>query len=696
MPAARRSSRKPQALPRAVATPAPQSQPRRSGVWLCLGALVLAGALTYANSLTGPLVLDDQMSIVENSDIRQVWSTSSLRSASGASPVVRRPLVTFSFAINYALGGLNVRGYHVTSVAIHILCALVLFGLVRRVHGSLGFAMACASLWMVHPLNTEAVNYLSQRTELMMGFFYFVTLYASVRAHASAQRARWFAAAVVSSALGMACKQTMVTVPLAVILVDRAFFFESWTAAVRQRWPFYAALTTTWLVLLILHLVSPTDYSMGFAVGVSPFTYLLNQSRMITRYLTLTIWPDQLVMDYGYPLPLALGDVVPQMLLITLLLASSFVVFWRRPAIGVLGLLFFLTLSPSSSLVPIATEVGAERRMYLPLAALVILAVSLVAWLAERIKRSGHVRAARAAGIACVVLWAAASVSLAALTVARNREYASAVTLARLTVERWPTGHARHFLAVELIKAGRQTEAIDVLREAIRDDPRAHYTLGVLLYNDGRTREAREQLQEFLRLEPLLVEAVDARMMVGRALFAEGQLDAAAEQFGLALRMRPVFPDAQLGLGEARFAQQRYLEAAGAYRAYLDQGGTTAGVWINLGIALQHIGQTDDAIRSFRRATELDPESSSAYRNLASTLLEKGDAAAAVPAARRAVELRADDPLAHDLLGLALLAQHNVDEAIAQFQEAVRLNSADMEARAHLQEALRIRGGGGR
>ena len=315
---------------------------------------------------------------------------------------------------------------------------------------------------------------------------------------------------------------------------------------------------------------------MGFAAGVSPWTYLLNQSRMITRYLALTIWPDRLVMHYGHPLALAFGDVVPQMLFISMLLALTLVVFWRRPAIGVLGLLFFLTLSPSSSLVPIATEVGAERRMYLPLAALVILAVCFVAWLAERIKRSGHVRVARAVGISCVALWAAASVSLAALTVARNREYASPVTLARVTVERWPTGHARHFLAIELLKAGRRAEAIAVLREAIRDDPRAHYTLGVLLYEDGRTRESREQLQEFLRLEPLLLEAVDARVIVGRALFAEGQLDAAAEQFGLALRMRPSLADAHLGLGEVRFAQQRFVEAAGEYRAYLDRGGTSA------------------------------------------------------------------------------------------------------------------------
>ena len=691
MAAARRSPRRQQTLPTVPTTPAHQPKARRSSVWLCIGALVLAGAITYANSLSGPLILDDQMSIVENSDIRQVWSTSGLRSASGESPVIGRPLVTFSFAVNYAIGGLNVRGYHVASVAIHILCALVLFGLIRRLHGSIGFALACASLWMLHPLNTEAVDYLSQRTELLMVFFYFLTMYASVRSHASARPARWLAAAVLSSALGMACKQTMVTVPLAVMLLDRAFFFESWTAALRRRWPFYAALATTWLVLLVLSLVSPTDHSMGFAAGVSPWTYLLNQSRMITRYLALTIWPDRLVMDYGYPLALGFGDVVPQMLFITLLLALTLAVFWRRPAIGALGILFFLTLSPSSSLVPIATEVGAERRMYLPLAALVILAVFLVASLAERIKRVGHGHITRAVGIVCVTVWAAASVSLAALTVARNREYASPLILARVTVERWPTGHARHFLAVELLKAGRREEAMAALREAIHDDPRAHYTLGVLLYEDGRTHESREQLQEFLRLEPLLLQAVDARMIIGRVMFAEGQLDAAAEQFGQVLRMSPSLTDAHLGLGEVRFKQKRFEEAIAEYRAYVGRGGTGDGVWINLGIALQHTGQSDEAIKAFRRATELNPQSSSPFRNLAAALLETGAFDEGARQARRAIALSPADPLSHDLLGFALLSQRKVEEAIAHFRESVRLDPTDAEAQTHLQQALRMR-----
>jgi hypothetical protein len=93
---------------------------------------VLAGVLVYSNSLSGPFVYDDQLSIVENRYIRQLSSPSRLFFPERELPVAGRPLVNVSFAINYAIGGLEVRGYHVWNVAIHILCALLLFGVVRR------------------------------------------------------------------------------------------------------------------------------------------------------------------------------------------------------------------------------------------------------------------------------------------------------------------------------------------------------------------------------------------------------------------------------------------------------------------------------------------------------------------------------------------------------------------------------------
>jgi tetratricopeptide (TPR) repeat protein len=435
---------------------------------------------------------------------------------------------------------------------------------------------------------------------------------------------------------------------------------------------------------------------MGLGTGVRPWTYLLNQSVMITHYLALTIWPRALVADYGYPRQLVFGDVALQMLFIASLAGLTLAAFRWRPKIALLGALLFLTLSPSSSLVPIATEVGAERRMYLPLAALVVLAVSLVAWLLDRIRESGQERTTRTVAVASGALWAVVAVSFAGCTVVRNRDYASALTLARTAVDRWPTGHARHVLAVELLKAGNRNEATLALREAIREDPRAHYTLGVVLSEDGRLHEAREQLEEFLRLEPQLEQAVNARALIARSLFAEGRLDAAAEQFALALAMQPSFPEARLGLAETLFALHRDADAIPQYRTYLSQRATDDGAWINFGVALQRTGQSDDAIRAFRQAAGLNPQSSLPYRNLAGLLLEKGDVDGASSQARQAVALRPADPLARDLLGVALLSQRRPDDAIAQFQESVRLDPTDAEAQGHLRQALRMRASGGR
>jgi hypothetical protein len=186
-------------------------------VWLRIVLIVGAGALAYANSLDGPFILDDHLSIVSSPHIRQWWPLSSLLFPERESPVAGRPLVNVSFAINYLTGGLAVRGYHVGSIAIHILCAMLLFGVVRRtltlprlpsVFGqrSVDLAFASALIWVVHPLNTEAVDYITERTESMMGLFYLLTLYLAIRAVDSPRSAVWQGAAVVSCALGMAAR----------------------------------------------------------------------------------------------------------------------------------------------------------------------------------------------------------------------------------------------------------------------------------------------------------------------------------------------------------------------------------------------------------------------------------------------------------------------------------------------------------
>ena len=557
-----------------------------------------------------------------------------------------------SFAVNYALGGLNVRGYHLVNVAIHVLCAWLAFAIVRRTlelpslrerfgPRSITVAFAVALVWTVHPLNSEVVDYLTQRTESMMALFYLLTIYASLRGMCSERAVLWQAAAVMSCALGMACKESMVTAPLMVVLYDRVFVFDSLKQSCRARWRFYGGLAGTWLALGPLIWSGPRGLSAGFATDVRPWTYLLNQTVMITRYIYLAVWPRSLVVNYGWPLPLTLGDVWPYAVLIVILLLLTVVLCVRQPKLGFLGAWFFMTLAPTSSIVPIASEVGAERRMYLPLLALVALVVMGVVLIADRVKF------ARARVFLLVVV----SAALMAGTVVRNREYASQLSLLRTVVDRWPSSIAHHILGDELMAAGYHDEAVTHLRAAIPGDPRARHDLGVELFNEGRLGQAVEELEAFIRIwqspplshphwqQPLRVDVVSARVFMGRAFAKEQRWPDAMEQDRLALAMDPANVEAHGLLAEALFHQQMFEEATVQYREYLTFRSNDVDVWTNFGIALVAVGKLDEATATFRHAVDADPQSAVARRNLATALWDGGDVDAARAQFERALQL---------------------------------------------------------
>ena len=153
--------------------------------------LVLAGALVYVNSLSAPFIFDDEIAVVANPAIR---SLTGAWSQPRNTPLAGRPVAGFTFALNFAANDVDAATYRATNIAIHIACALLVFGLVRRtlalprlaprfgrIASDLAFAIAL--LWVVHPLTTDAVTYISQRTESLMALCYLLTLYASLRSH---------------------------------------------------------------------------------------------------------------------------------------------------------------------------------------------------------------------------------------------------------------------------------------------------------------------------------------------------------------------------------------------------------------------------------------------------------------------------------------------------------------------------------
>src|SRR4029079_6982756 len=151
----------------------------------------------------------------------------------------------------------------------------------------------------LHPLQSEVVDYVTQRTESLMALAFLTTLYAVIRATQAAAPSRWYVLAIVACFFGMLCKESMAVAPLLVLLYDAVFCAGGIVAALKQRRVLYAGLASSYLVLALIAISGARSHSAGFSSGVSPWTYLLNQAPLIVRYLRLALWPDALVLDYG-------------------------------------------------------------------------------------------------------------------------------------------------------------------------------------------------------------------------------------------------------------------------------------------------------------------------------------------------------------------------------------------------------------
>jgi tetratricopeptide (TPR) repeat protein len=488
----------------------------------------------------------------------------------------------------------------------------------------------------------------------------------------------------------MACKESMVTAPVLVVLFDRLFVFASIKEAFRRRGAFYAALAATWILLVVLNWSGPRIHSAGFGTDVHPWTYLLNQAVMIVRYVRLSVWPLDLVINYGWPRQVTVADVWPYGLAVGLVFlatvaAATVAALKYAPRIAFLGAWFFITLSPTSSIVPIATEVGAERRMYLPLLALTTLAaLAVVAVWDRRVSRRDEAASRpreRVAGIAVTVI---VGVALAAGTIYRNREYATSLRLAETTIERWPSPVAHHVLAIALLQAGRTDDAFAQLQQAIPEAPRAYYTRGEALYSLGRLDEAVVELNEFIRRLPLQAEVPDAHILISRACAKEGRWDEAIVHGREAVRKARRNPAAHRALADALFGKEMLPDAIAAYRTYLTLQPNDGAALSNLGIALIASGQHEAAIGVFRRGVEIDPNNGAGRRNLATALYDSGKLDDAGRELRAAIALRPADPFLHTLLGQTLARQGHFDEARMEIERALQIDPSDTDARDSL------------
>lgn len=651
---------------------------------VAVGFIVLSAFAAYANTFSVPFLFDDLPAIEKNATIRHLAHLGEVLSPpSNGSAVTGRPLINLSFALNYAAGGTSPTGYHVVNLALHAAAALTLFGLLRRTlllpplrrrfaAQATPLAFVTALLWTNHPLQTESVTCVAQRTEVLVGLFYLLTFYTFVRSVERSTASHWSVLSVGACLLGMTSKEVMVSAPLMVLLYDRTFVAGSFLAAWRQRRPFYLCLASSWLLLaaLVASNGGARGDAAGFGLGVAWWSYALKQCEAIILYLQLCVWPWPLVLDYGTGLVTNPHEVLPQALLLTVLVATAVTALWRHPSCGFLGLCFFAILAPSSSVVPLISQTMAEHRMYLPLAAVTTLtSLGLYALAGRR---------------ALAVLLATALL-LATVSFLRNRDYRSDLSLWSVSVAQQPdNARAHNNLGLALDRRGHVTEAIARYEASLRIDPGyalAHNNLGNALAQTGRLAEALPHFEAALRLRP---DYADANYNLANALLRTGRPSEAISHYQVSLRINANQPHAHHNLGNAFLQSNRLPEALREFETALKLDPNFPGALNSLGTVLLQTDRLTEAIRAFELAQTLAPQFPDPSYNLGLALLRSDRVSESVAQFERALVLKPGFADAHSNLAIALSRLGRLSEAVTHAEAALRLNPDSPVARSNV------------
>ncbi|MGD1075202.1 MAG: tetratricopeptide repeat protein [Thermodesulfovibrionales bacterium] len=528
--------------------------------------IITVGVLAYSNTFQVPFLFDDFSNIVENPVIKDFRYFTNPVSASDV------PLYQFfksrfigyaTFALNYKLHGLNVTGYHILNLIIHIANALLLYLLImlsfrtpslreRSLKNYSNLIGIFSALFFVsHPIQTQAVTYIVQRLASLATMFYLLSLISYVQSRLSVSRVRsssFYVVSLISAVLAMKTKEISFTLPFTITLYEFLFF----TGRKIKR---LLHLIPILLTLLIIPLTfMGASQSLGDAIGavsevtrvmtpMSRWDYLFTQFRVIVMYIRLLFLPINQTLDYDYPLYHSLfePEVFLSFLFLMALCFIGFYLFYRAKskdrksdqpleliAFGVLW--FFLTLSVESSIIPIV-DLTFEHRLYLPSVG-VFIAITTGLFIAKDKLVEGKLSFQKTMLPACVLIL----IIFTYATYSRNVVWQDKTTLWEDTVKKAPF------------------------------NARAHNSLGFAYSSEGFIDKAMEQYQIAIRLKP---DYAEPQNNLANSYESKGLIDKAIEHYLLALRLHPDYADAHFNLGNIYFSEGLLDEAIEHYQISL-------------------------------------------------------------------------------------------------------------------------------
>lgn len=567
--------------------------------------IVLLYSWAYLPSFNGVLLFDDIHAIVEN-DLERYLSVTEAFSS-------RRGIAFLTFAIDKWLYGETAWGLHFTNFCIHLvnsgLVYLAAHTAFRRSeysrNRSIGLSVAISSIFLLHPIQTNAVTYVVQRMESLSAMFLLLTLNCWIRWRDSS-RVVWLVIAICCCLLGMRTKEVMVSAPLLVIWYDFAFLRVHSLKMRGRDLIAYGLLGLSlvanpawqpfWNSLFKPDAIAQSTSTAFIVKDVGRWEYMRTQPQVILYYVQQTLWPSDLCLDRGWPVEdKIVGIVVPGILLSAIFLLTLAAIVQQR-RISFLGGLFFLSLAPTSSIIPIQ-DLYFEHRMYMAVISVITLVVLLTDWFLRTILNlTAPSRETCSTQISTCILLAAMG-ALACTTHARNQVFRSELVMWQDCINKSPN-HARPYYSF----------AHHVEKNKIHE------------LSDLATGYAWRAVE----LRPSEWQNWN---MIGLMLKQNGDRERAIASFEHAIELDPSIPLPYLNLGNLLVGVDD-IEAERLFLKVLEISPNHEDANNNYGVMLARRGRNQDAIKYFRQAIEENPQKWDARLNLGDALLPMDPVAA--------------------------------------------------------------------
>lgn len=576
----------------------------RSRVRIVLAACVIVTLtiLAYLPALQGGFIWDDDRYVTENplliapDGLSRIWFSTD-------SPSQYFPLTYTSFRIEHALWGLRPFGYHLTNLLLHVANALLLWRLLVRL--KIPGAWLAAGIFALHPVQVESVAWVAERKNVLMAFFFLLTLLSWVEflADEARKRLRYYGLALLFYALALASKTTACTMPAALFLIlwlqERSINWKR----ISQIVPF--VLLGGLMGFLTMWWERHHQGTGGSEFGIGIPERVLIASRGVWFYAGKLFWPAKLT--FIYPRwNLSPGNPFSYIWLVALVVAGAAIYFSRKrlgrgPEVGVA--FFITTLSPLLGLVMLYTfryKFVSDHYQYV--ASIGLIALFAAAW--TRLSVRAAVNRYLESGTAVVLF-----LVLGALTWRQAGIYQNLETIWMDTLQKNPTSWL------------------------------AHDNLGVELLRERKVDEALEHSLEATRLKP---NYAPAEGNLGNVYFQKGLLDEAEVHFRRALAIDPTYVLARNNLGNLLSRQGEYDEAINHFLKAIELNPDQAAMYNNLAITYRKAGKPEEAIRQYEKALALRPDYAEAHQNLANVLLQLGRRDEAIAHLKEALRIKPD------------------------------------------------------